>query len=265
MGMESVAGAIGSLVGAGASLWGAHKDRQMQKEFAQKGIQWKVADAEKAGIHPLYALGASTTSFAPVGVGDAGKHFADMGQDVSRAMAATSTEATKASAFNSAVQSLTLRKMSLENDLLASKIATINQAGTPPSPPSIGQRYNFDGQGSVPGADGNPLGLVQTSMMSRQAASPEYRWQEPAAITDVGFSKTVNGGYAPVMSNDVKQRLEEDWPGMLWWNARNRLLPAFGYGKSEPFPPDPGYAWVFNPVTGEYTQRKIAPGGLFTW
>jgi hypothetical protein len=39
-----------------------------QKEFAQKGIQWKVEDAKKAGLHPLYALGAQTTSFSPVPV-----------------------------------------------------------------------------------------------------------------------------------------------------------------------------------------------------
>lgn len=39
-----------------------------QKEFAQKGVQWKVEDAKKAGLHPLYALGATTTSFSPVPV-----------------------------------------------------------------------------------------------------------------------------------------------------------------------------------------------------
>ena len=31
----------------------------LQREFAQQGIQWKVVDARKAGISPLYALGAS--------------------------------------------------------------------------------------------------------------------------------------------------------------------------------------------------------------
>jgi hypothetical protein len=54
-------------------ILGGRKDRQsvrdtnsaniaMQKEFAQQGIGWKVADAKKAGIHPLFALGASTHS-----------------------------------------------------------------------------------------------------------------------------------------------------------------------------------------------------------
>jgi hypothetical protein len=54
-------------------ILGGRKDRQatrdanaqnvqMNYDFAQKGIGWKVKDAKKAGIHPLYALGASTQS-----------------------------------------------------------------------------------------------------------------------------------------------------------------------------------------------------------
>jgi hypothetical protein len=38
---------------------------EQQKEFAQNGISWKVADAKRAGIHPLAALGASTTPYTP--------------------------------------------------------------------------------------------------------------------------------------------------------------------------------------------------------
>lgn len=39
---------------------------EYQREFAQKGIQWRVEDAKAAGIHPLYALGASTAGYQPV-------------------------------------------------------------------------------------------------------------------------------------------------------------------------------------------------------
>lgn len=37
----------------------------LQKEFAQHGVAWKVQDAIEAGVHPLFALGASTSQFAP--------------------------------------------------------------------------------------------------------------------------------------------------------------------------------------------------------
>lgn len=44
----------------------------LQKEFAQNSIQWRVNDAKAAGLHPLYGVGASGTSYSPnaVTVGD---------------------------------------------------------------------------------------------------------------------------------------------------------------------------------------------------
>lgn len=75
---------IPSIVSGAASLLGSSSSRSasnaanrtqqdlsaqniaLQREFAKKGIQWRVADAKAAGIHPLYALGANTNSFSPV-------------------------------------------------------------------------------------------------------------------------------------------------------------------------------------------------------
>lgn len=39
---------------------------QNQKEFAQNSIQWRVADARKAGLHPLAALGTIGTTYTPM-------------------------------------------------------------------------------------------------------------------------------------------------------------------------------------------------------
>lgn len=62
-----------------------HEQMDAQREFAQHGIQWKVADAKAAGIHPLYALGASTQSYSPVQIGDSyGPALSRAGQDLSR-------------------------------------------------------------------------------------------------------------------------------------------------------------------------------------
>lgn len=41
-------------------------NRKLQQDALQKGIQWKVADAQMAGIHPVFALGAQTNMPAPV-------------------------------------------------------------------------------------------------------------------------------------------------------------------------------------------------------
>lgn len=92
-----------ALVGAGASLLGGgvsqdqqrrlmHEQMDAQREFAQHGIRWKVEDARAAGIHPLYALGASTSSYSPIAVQDQlGPAISSAGQDISRAMTAQAT------------------------------------------------------------------------------------------------------------------------------------------------------------------------------
>lgn len=75
----------------------ALEERALQKEFAQMGTRWKVADAQAAGLHPLFALGGSTSTYSPVmpmmqspqvtGAGyDTGQAVADMGQSLGGAI-----------------------------------------------------------------------------------------------------------------------------------------------------------------------------------
>jgi len=253
--LAAAIGAAGNIIGGLMGFRDKDKDRQKQKEFAQNAIQWKVSDARKAGVHPLYALGAQTNAFAPVSVGgtDLGAGIAAAGQDVSRAVAANSSTATKASAYQSTVEALTVQRMGLENQLLGSQIAKINQTGVTPPAPSPGDRYLLDGQGNSP--------LINVQPMSRTTVSPSASYQEPGALPDVGFAKTGTGGYAPVMSHDVKQRLEEDPIGMLMWNFRNRLLPTVGLSSmppaDAPFPPGRDY-WLYDPFSSEYRAHRSA-------
>lgn len=41
------------------------REYQRQKEFAQRQIQWRTADAKAAGLHPLYALGQASAAYSP--------------------------------------------------------------------------------------------------------------------------------------------------------------------------------------------------------
>lgn len=52
------------------AMW--QKNYELQKEFAKNGIRWRTEDAQAAGIHPLYAIGANTNSGSPISVGDIG-------------------------------------------------------------------------------------------------------------------------------------------------------------------------------------------------
>lgn len=76
----AIAAIAGSLIGAAATRSANRDNRLMQEKFASEGIQRRVADAKAAGVHPLFALGASTPSFSP----SAQPIFES--QDVSRAL-----------------------------------------------------------------------------------------------------------------------------------------------------------------------------------
>lgn len=93
----------GAMIGAGANLLGGvlsgsssrrNVQRQIgfQREMAQHGVEWRVADAKRAGVHPVYALGAALPSAAPIPVGPGEDYgIAAAGQDIGRAVAATQT------------------------------------------------------------------------------------------------------------------------------------------------------------------------------
>lgn len=242
---------VSGLMGASSAKKAAKQQYQQQKEFAQNGIQWKVDDAKKAGIHPLYALGANTTSYAPVSVGDTNplSGLASAGQDLSRAVDATRSASGKVDAFTRTAQSLQLQRMGLENELLSSQIAKTRQGATPPMP-TAGDRMLIDGQGNSP--------LVKTSPMARQSSSAEAPSQEAGAVSEMGYLRTPTG-WAPVMSKDAKDRSEDDVGAELAWSIRNRLIPEFAGGTFQP-PADvklqPGEYWRWNALTQEYRIHK---------
>lgn len=158
---------IGELISAGANLLGgwlsgnrqdaaAEKQAALQREFAQNGIQWKVNDANKAGINPYYALGASTASYSPVSIGDGGigKGLSDASQDIGRAVTATSTAREREDSFTVASKALALKKGALENDLLAAQVAKLKGQIGPPMP-ALNGRTVLPGQGVT--VDGDPI------------------------------------------------------------------------------------------------------------
>lgn len=152
---------IGNIISAGASILGgfmnrasqkdaqtqtayfADKNMRMQEEFAQNGIRWRVNDAKKAGIHPLYALGASVPSYTPSSVSFAGdtslgNSFAAAGQDIGRAINSTRTADERADAFTKSMQAIQLESagvdLEIKKTMLASQIQRNIANATPPSP-----------------------------------------------------------------------------------------------------------------------------------
>lgn len=130
-----------------------YQQMAMQREFAQKGIQWKVEDAKKAGIAPLAALGNQNASYSPQAVnitGDysKGRMFRDMGQNLSRAISATQTkrerEITEVERIDAARKEMRMRELTeTAAELEILKTATdINRANNPPAP-EIDKGYEY--------------------------------------------------------------------------------------------------------------------------
>lgn len=246
---------LGNIIAAGANLLGgilgnnkeekmAKQNIKMQKEFAQHGVRWKVEDAKAAGLHPLAALGAQTSSFSPVSVGsDLATGISAAGQDIGRAVNATRTAGERVDAYTKTVQDLSIQRMGLENQLLASQIAKVNQAGSPPAFPTAGNPYLIEGQAGS--------GLVADEALKRISSAPTSPSQEAGAVTELGYLRTPNG-YAPAMSKDAKDRLEEDTLGVLAWNLRNRLAPSLGFNENPPAIQQQDGYYVYNPFTQEY-------------
>lgn len=129
-------GAIGDLIGTGINAGIQNKvnkeNADLQREFAQNSLQWKIADAKKAGIHPLAAVNAPTYSASPsfigANVGDGiSKAFSQAGDSLSKAEA--QKEAKEAQAKQDLIFNEELKKARLENEKLAKEIASMGQAG----------------------------------------------------------------------------------------------------------------------------------------
>lgn len=190
---------------------------------------------EKAGIHPIYGLQGASASFSPsfsTGFNSSGSSLGErisrMGQGMSRAAEALVTERER---LSNRLLEAQIKGQELENTSKASQLALNTQAGTPPG--------------------------VKDVLMERINSNPLASNQEPGAVTDLGFTDTVGGGYAPVKSKDATERLEDDFIGNLAWNLRNRILPSFGLNESPPpMTPPKGYVWKYNPFKQAYTLQK---------
>ena len=87
--------ALGSLFGGRSAARESRRTRQMQMDqfnaMMDRTIQRRVADAKKAGIHPLAALGSSPgagPTITGAGVGAEGRAIADAGEAVGRGISA---------------------------------------------------------------------------------------------------------------------------------------------------------------------------------
>lgn len=253
---EAVGGAIqgiGNLAFGNAGQRGADDQNDMnaalQKEFAQNGIRWKVADAQAAGIHPLYALGANTVSFSPTQVMDERDPSPMIGQNIGRAIDATRTAPERA---QSRMDALQLEHQELQNDLLRSQIARLNSAQSGPPMP-VGQ--SIEEQFSP-----NVIPRVEVQPLELNASDRNSPSKEAGFVSDFTYARTPTG-LTVVPSKDVKDRIEDNLIPEMMWSLRNNLLPNWDASRHLPdqnlYPTEPGKKWMWDYWNQEFRQVPI--------
>lgn len=243
--------AIGGVIGGALGLIGSSQSQanaaklnrlnyEYQKEFAQNGIRWRVADAKAAGLHPLAALGAQGASYSPSAVIGDSPDFSflkDMGQGIDRAMDAKATQRERAekeeksnALFNEELKGKQLQNQETETRIQQMKWDMAMQAArnaeqsvrtqqqVPPMPSLAPDGSLMPGQSNAT----SPGDIIDAKPPEVTLNAPGRPNVEAASINELAFSRTGDGGYVPVMSTDAKNRLEEDIVGTFGWNMRNR-------------------------------------------
>ena len=247
-GIGAAVGGVAGLISSGQSQANAAKLNQLnyehQKEFAQNGIRWKVADAKAAGLHPLAALGASTAQYTPAtAIGDSPdwSFLADAGQSIGRAVDAkrTQQERVEQQQKQDAAFALKAENQKAENDLIRAQTASIQQDMALRQAKASEQAVRTQQQvpampslapdGSLMPGQGNATspGGIESKPAEIVVNEPGRPGQERGSVSELGFTRTNDGGYAPVMSKDAKDRLDDDFIGSSLWHLRNSLPAAF--------------------------------------
>lgn len=179
----------GSLIGAGASLLGgflgrdsasrqADKSAELQREFAQHGIRWRVEDAKAAGVHPVYALsgvGASSGGI-PIMEDPLARSIGEMGQNVGRAVAAQQTSVQRERDLL-ALQLLAAQigESDARRQVLLSEAARRSNVASAPFPESVDPATGLVGSGA--GGDSGASLIYQGAQESGFRYGQQNRFQ----------------------------------------------------------------------------------------
>lgn len=240
--IQGVIGAAGSLLGgkqqSDASNSQNVQNYANQKEFAQHGIRWKVADAKKAGLHPLAAIGGIGASYTPSsvvgdnGFGQAGAALGDAvsgyidGQNTRRAQNATATQ------HERELADLGLERAKLQNRLLEAQItsewaSTMGQPHNPPMPsatspgsksavvalrgstPALSRSGVIEGQPSVaisPSAGDSSVEAGKNPLWKSHQLSPGLSVQLPSQSAAEGLEALPPGALGGMMVYDAASK-----------------------------------------------------------
>jgi len=159
---------IGELISAAAGLWSNNQANAANRKMAQNQIQWRVADAKKAGIHPLAALGANVQPVPsqPL-LGDAS--LGGLASGINKAMSNEQN-------LNEEEQRSRIRVSDAQARLLEARSRTVAQAARQPLGSTIGGNSHRPGMPIPAGR----LGTIQTDPTAASAQTIQDRYGDIA-------------------------------------------------------------------------------------
>lgn len=161
-GISGAFGLLGSAQNRRASAAANQQNVQFQKEFAKHGITWKKEDAERAGLHPLFALGGSGATFSPSVRAHHDTSLQNLGQNLGRGVRSAMDDRARA-LHNAGLEesSARVRKDKSIADYYASEAARNRQADRSIKPVT-NQVYDLHGN-PISGSTGRIMG-TQSSL-----------------------------------------------------------------------------------------------------
>lgn len=206
------------------------QQEQLSKEFAQHGVQWRVDDAKRAGIHPLAALGFNSPSAPQM----------QNSQVYSNRRNNTGGHSGSTQAYGEFAQAVL--------GIFKAVIPYIAQKNT----------GTIQGQGlDIEKAELDKL--VQTLPAPRQATHPSNQGIQAGHGADIKYVKTLDGGMAIVPSDYAKESMEDQLVPEALFALRNYVLPQFNPDTHKPpQAPPAGKKWVWDGVRQAYYPKPLS-------
>lgn len=207
-------GGVGSIIGAGINAGVQSKinkeNMELQKEFAQNSIQWKVADAKKAGIHPAIGLGAQTYNAIPSSVG------ADVGSGVSGAFKHFGSAIDSFIEDKSEERQLQLKSLELDNQAKMLEIQKMKQ-GSNNGNISLNPNSYVSSNSNLSAS--NDIKDNPSSSSSSNSGSIYGTDNNP--LSDITIDKNMDGSFSINYSKDRQDLYSESFFDRFGWVARN--------------------------------------------
>lgn len=163
-----------------------------QREAQKNAISWRVEDAKRAGIHPLYALGAQAPTSFPVAFDSrVGEGLRDMGQNLGTAVhRVLDRESREKHQLDLALGAKQMEESDARREMYLSEAARNWQQMNPPVPAvpgtgvqregsvSVGPKMTIDGQDyTVPGTgaiDVKPVEQLSAKIQEQSVVAGEH-------------------------------------------------------------------------------------------